>query len=42
MKLIGQDPDELAEVHALVSDIIEDGFIPIALIFHIANFHVQA
>ena len=33
--------DELAEVHALVGDVIEDGLLAVALILHVANLHVQ-
>ena len=34
--------DELAEVHTLVGNIVEDGFVAVALIFHVADFHVQS
>ena len=34
--------DELTEVHALVSDIVEDGLVAITLILHIANLHVES
>ena len=33
--------NQLAEVHALVGDIIEDGLLAVALIFHVANLHLQ-
>ena len=33
--------DQLAEIHTLVSNIIEDGFVAVALILHITDFHVQ-
>ena len=38
----GQVLDELAEVHALVGDIVENGLVAIALILHVANLHVEA
>ena len=34
--------DELAEVHALVGDVVEYGFLPVALILHVANLHVES
>ena len=38
----GQYLDELPEVHASVRDIVENGFVPVALVFHIADFHLQS
>ena len=38
----GEDLDQFAEVHALVGDVVEDGFDLVALILHVADFHVQA
>ena len=34
--------DQLAEVHALVGDIVEDSLLTVALILHVANLHVQS
>ena len=34
--------DELAEVHALISDVVEDGLVAVALILHVADLHVQS
>ena len=34
--------DELAEVHALVGNIVEDGLVAVALVFHVADFHLQS
>ena len=34
--------DELAEVYPGVGDVVENGFSPVALIFHVADLHVQA
>ena len=33
--------NQLPEVHTLISDIVEDGLVAIALILHIANLHLQ-
>ena len=38
----GEDLDQFAEVHALVGDVVEDGLDLVALILHVADFHVQA
>ena len=38
----GKHFDELAEIHTSISDVIEDGFAAVALIFHVADFHLQA
>ena len=38
---IGQHLDELAEINSLVGDIIEDGLVAVALVFHITDFHFQ-
>ena len=42
MEGIGKHLDELAEVHTLISDIVEDSLVAIALILHVADFHLQA
>ena len=42
MEGIGKYLDELAEIYTLISDIVEDGLIAIALILHVADFHLQA
>ena len=34
--------DELTEVHTFVGDVVEYGFVSIALIFHVANLHLQS
>ena len=39
---LGQHLDELTEVHTAVGDVVEDGFQPIALIFHVADFHLES
>ena len=41
MKGVGQDLDETAEINACIGNVVEDGFVAIALIFDIADFHVQ-
>ena len=41
MERFGQNFDELAEVHTLISNIVEDGFVTITLIFHVANLHLE-
>ena len=41
MERIGKHFDELAEVHALIGNVIEYGFIAVALILYVANFHVE-
>ena len=33
--------DELSEVNAFISNIIEDCLVAITLIFHVTNFHLQ-
>ena len=38
---LGQHFDQLAEVHAFVGDVVEDGFVAVALIFHVANLHLK-
>ncbi len=38
---VGKNLDELAEVHTLVGDVIEDGLVAVALIFHVAHLHVE-
>ena len=39
---LGQHLDQLAEVHALIRDVIENRLVAIALIFHVANLHIQS
>ena len=34
--------DQLAEVHTLIGDIVEDSLVAVALIFHVANLHLQS
>ena len=34
--------DELAKVHSLVGDIVEDGLVAVALILHVAYLHLQS
>ena len=41
MERVGKHLDELTEVDALIGDIIEDGLVAIALIFDIADLHLQ-
>ena len=38
---VGKNLDELTEVYALVCDIVENRFVAVALIFHVANLHVK-
>ena len=42
MESLGQHLDELPEVDTLVGDVVEDGFVAVALILHIAYFHLQS
>ena len=37
----GQHLDELTEVDAGIGNVIKDGFVAVALIFHVADFHIQ-
>ena len=41
LKHIGKHLDELAEIDALIGNIIEYGLIAVTLILHVADFHVQ-
>ena len=41
MEGIGENLDELAEVHTFVSDVIEDSLVAVSLIFYITYFHLQ-
>ena len=41
MEGLCQYSDQLAKVHALIGDIVENGLIAIALILHISDLHVQ-
>ncbi len=38
---VGEDFDELPEVDALVGNVVENGFVAIALILNITNLHVE-
>ena len=38
---LGEDLDQLAEVDALVGDVVEDRLDLVALILHVADFHVE-
>ena len=42
MESICQNLDELSEIDTLVGNIIEDSFVAVSLIFHIANLHLQS
>jgi len=39
---LGEDLDQLAEIDALVGDVVEDGLDLVALILHVADLHVQS
>ena len=41
MEGFSQHLDELTEIHASIGDIVEDGFIAVTLVLHIANLHLQ-
>lgn len=41
MEHVGEDFYELSEVHTLVGNVVEDGLVAVALIFDIADFHLQ-
>ena len=40
-ELLGKNLDQLAEIDALVSDVVENSFDLIALILNVANLHIQ-
>ena len=42
VECVGKHLDELSEIHALVGNIIEYSLIAVALIFHVAYFHLQS
>ena len=42
MESSSQILDQLTEIHTFVGNIIEDGFVAVALILHITNLHVQS
>ena len=42
LERVGKYAYQLAEIHALVGDVIENGLGPVALILHVANLHVEA
>ena len=37
----GKYLNQLAEVHTLVSNVVENSLVAVALIFHITDFHIQ-
>ena len=37
----GEVFDQLTEVHTLVGDVVEDGFVTVALVLHVTDLHVQ-
>ena len=39
---LGQHFDELAEIHAPVGDVVENGFQSVALILHVTNLHLKS
>ena len=41
MESVGQHLDELSEVDTCVGNVIENGFVAVALVFDVANFHLQ-
>ena len=41
MEGVSQNLDELSEVNALVSDVVEYGLVAVALILHVAYLHLQ-
>ncbi len=41
MKLVSKDPDELAEIHTLIGDIVKYSLGLVALVFDVPDFHVQ-
>lgn len=41
MEAVGEYADELSEVDAFVGDVVEDGFGFVALVFYVADFHVE-
>ncbi len=38
---VGKHFDEFAEVNACVGYVVEDGFVAVALVLHVADFHLQ-
>ena len=42
MKCLGKHLDELTEVHTSIGNVIEDGLVAVALIFHISYLHFQS
>ena len=34
--------DKLPEIHAFVGDIVEDGLVTVALVFHVTDLHLQS
>ena len=42
MEGVGEDLDELAEIHTLIGDVIENRLVAVALVFHVANLHLQS
>ena len=42
VKPLGEDLDQLAEVHALVGDVVEDRLDLVALVLHVADLHIES
>ena len=42
MECVGQNLDQLAEIHTFVGYIIEDCLVAVALILHVTNLHLQS
>ena len=42
MKCLSQHLDEFSEVHTLISDIVENGFVAVTLVFHVTYLHLQS
>ena len=42
MECVGQHLDELTEIDSFLGYVVEDGLVAVALILHIADFHVQS
>ena len=41
MESCGQILDKLTEIYALIGNIVENGLVAIALIFYVANLHIE-
>ena len=42
MKRFCQHLDKFSEVHTLIGDIVENGLVAVALVFHVADLHLQS